>query len=263
MRGAAADYDEWAELTGDPSWSYENVLPVFTRMEDNARGADELPRRRRPAAGRGPPLAAPLDPRRRPVGRGRRLPAQRRLQRRRARGRRPVPGHPEARPPLVVRRRLPAPGDAPAQPDRPDRRADHPRAGRGRAGDRGRVPLRRPGAHRPRAPRGGALRRGDQHPAAADALGHRAGRPPARGRRRRRPRPAGRRRRAAGPPAGAGRLERAVRASRCGWPSRRSTSRCGRRWAAARSRRTSPSRGCSPAPPPSWPSPTSSSTSCR
>ena len=40
MRGAAADYDEWAELTGDPSWSYENVLPVFTRMEDNARGAD-------------------------------------------------------------------------------------------------------------------------------------------------------------------------------------------------------------------------------
>ena len=40
MRGAAADYDEWAELTGDPSWSYENVLPVFRRMEDNARGAD-------------------------------------------------------------------------------------------------------------------------------------------------------------------------------------------------------------------------------
>ncbi|TFV68885.1 choline dehydrogenase [Blastococcus sp. CT_GayMR19] len=40
MRGAAADYDEWAELTGDPSWSYENVLPVFRRMEDNARGVD-------------------------------------------------------------------------------------------------------------------------------------------------------------------------------------------------------------------------------
>jgi choline dehydrogenase len=41
MRGAAADYDEWAELTGDPSWSYANVLPMFRRMEDNARGADE------------------------------------------------------------------------------------------------------------------------------------------------------------------------------------------------------------------------------
>jgi choline dehydrogenase len=40
MRGAAADYDEWAELTGDKSWSYEHVLPLFRRMEDNARGAD-------------------------------------------------------------------------------------------------------------------------------------------------------------------------------------------------------------------------------
>ncbi|RBY88246.1 choline dehydrogenase [Blastococcus sp. TBT05-19] len=41
IRGARADYDEWAELTGDPSWSYEHVLPLFKRMEDNARGADE------------------------------------------------------------------------------------------------------------------------------------------------------------------------------------------------------------------------------
>jgi choline dehydrogenase len=40
MRGAAADYDEWAQLTGDPSWSYASVLPLFKRMEDNARGAD-------------------------------------------------------------------------------------------------------------------------------------------------------------------------------------------------------------------------------
>jgi choline dehydrogenase len=40
MRGAAADYDEWAALTGDESWSYEHVLPLFRRMEDNARGAD-------------------------------------------------------------------------------------------------------------------------------------------------------------------------------------------------------------------------------
>jgi choline dehydrogenase len=41
MRGAAADYDEWAARTGDESWSYEHVLPLFRRMEDNARGADE------------------------------------------------------------------------------------------------------------------------------------------------------------------------------------------------------------------------------
>ena len=42
IRGAAADYDEWAQLTGDPSWSYESVLPLFRRMEDNARGADRF-----------------------------------------------------------------------------------------------------------------------------------------------------------------------------------------------------------------------------
>jgi choline dehydrogenase len=40
IRGARADYEEWAKLTGDPAWSYEHVLPLFRRMEDNARGAD-------------------------------------------------------------------------------------------------------------------------------------------------------------------------------------------------------------------------------
>ncbi|MGY1654097.1 GMC family oxidoreductase [Geodermatophilus sp. SYSU D01119] len=42
IRGAAADYDEWARLTGDPSWSHDAVLPLFRRMEDNARGADRF-----------------------------------------------------------------------------------------------------------------------------------------------------------------------------------------------------------------------------
>ena len=42
IRGARADYDEWATLTGDPAWSYDHVLPVFRRMEDNARGADRF-----------------------------------------------------------------------------------------------------------------------------------------------------------------------------------------------------------------------------
>jgi choline dehydrogenase len=42
MRGAAADYDEWSALTGDPSWSYDHVLPLFRRMEDNSRGADRF-----------------------------------------------------------------------------------------------------------------------------------------------------------------------------------------------------------------------------
>jgi choline dehydrogenase len=40
IRGAAADYDEWAGLTGDDAWSFANVLPLFRRGEDNARGAD-------------------------------------------------------------------------------------------------------------------------------------------------------------------------------------------------------------------------------
>ena len=42
VRGAAADYDEWAELTGDDAWAYANVLPLFRRGEDNARGADRF-----------------------------------------------------------------------------------------------------------------------------------------------------------------------------------------------------------------------------
>jgi choline dehydrogenase-like flavoprotein len=39
-RGAPGDYDEWAEATGDPRWSWDSLLPVFKRSEDNARGAD-------------------------------------------------------------------------------------------------------------------------------------------------------------------------------------------------------------------------------
>jgi choline dehydrogenase len=42
IRGARADYDGWADLTGDKSWSYDHVLPLFRRMEDNARGADRF-----------------------------------------------------------------------------------------------------------------------------------------------------------------------------------------------------------------------------
>lgn len=40
MRGQARDYDEWAHLTGDASWRWENVLPVFKRSEDYHGGAD-------------------------------------------------------------------------------------------------------------------------------------------------------------------------------------------------------------------------------
>lgn len=40
MRGQARDYDEWAQLTGDDGWRWENVLPVFMRSEDHHRGGD-------------------------------------------------------------------------------------------------------------------------------------------------------------------------------------------------------------------------------
>ena len=41
LRGQARDYDEWAQLTGDSSWSWAQVLPVFMEAEDYWRGADE------------------------------------------------------------------------------------------------------------------------------------------------------------------------------------------------------------------------------
>ncbi|KAL0932860.1 Oxygen-dependent choline dehydrogenase 3 [Colletotrichum truncatum] len=33
-RGPKVDYDEWAELIGDPRWSYENQLPYMKKAED-------------------------------------------------------------------------------------------------------------------------------------------------------------------------------------------------------------------------------------
>jgi choline dehydrogenase len=38
LRGAASDYDEWADA-GAVGWSYREVLPYFRRSEDNERGA--------------------------------------------------------------------------------------------------------------------------------------------------------------------------------------------------------------------------------
>ena len=39
MRGQAGDYDHWAAITGDPSWRWENVLPLFKASEDHHGGA--------------------------------------------------------------------------------------------------------------------------------------------------------------------------------------------------------------------------------
>ena len=37
MRGQARDYDQWAHLTGDDSWRWEQVLPAFRHHEDHWR----------------------------------------------------------------------------------------------------------------------------------------------------------------------------------------------------------------------------------
>ncbi|HEU4374500.1 MAG TPA: GMC family oxidoreductase N-terminal domain-containing protein [Telluria sp.] len=39
MRGQSGDYDRWAELTGDPSWAWDKVLPLFMKTEHHHGGA--------------------------------------------------------------------------------------------------------------------------------------------------------------------------------------------------------------------------------
>ncbi len=40
IRGQAEDYDHWRQL-GNAGWSYDDVLPLFRRAEDQERGADD------------------------------------------------------------------------------------------------------------------------------------------------------------------------------------------------------------------------------
>jgi len=41
MRGQRSDFDHWASL-GNKGWSWDEILPYYTRVEDYAHGADEL-----------------------------------------------------------------------------------------------------------------------------------------------------------------------------------------------------------------------------
>jgi len=34
MRGHPKDYDNWASITGDPSWTYEALIPFFRKLEN-------------------------------------------------------------------------------------------------------------------------------------------------------------------------------------------------------------------------------------
>jgi choline dehydrogenase len=42
MRGQAADYDRWADVTGDDSWRWLSVLPLFKKSEDYHGGASDF-----------------------------------------------------------------------------------------------------------------------------------------------------------------------------------------------------------------------------
>ena len=42
MRGQARDYDRWAQLTGDASWTWDNSLPYFKLHEDHYKGASAM-----------------------------------------------------------------------------------------------------------------------------------------------------------------------------------------------------------------------------
>jgi len=42
MRGQARDYDQWANITGDARWSWNNALPYFKLHEDHHAGANAL-----------------------------------------------------------------------------------------------------------------------------------------------------------------------------------------------------------------------------
>lgn len=40
-RGTKGDYDNWAKVTGNDKWKYENVLKTFKRAERNDTFSDE------------------------------------------------------------------------------------------------------------------------------------------------------------------------------------------------------------------------------
>ncbi|WP_413673130.1 GMC family oxidoreductase [Massilia cellulosiltytica] len=42
MRGQAEDYDRWAAITGDASWRWDQVLPIFKASEDHHGGASAI-----------------------------------------------------------------------------------------------------------------------------------------------------------------------------------------------------------------------------
>ncbi|GAB3402049.1 GMC family oxidoreductase N-terminal domain-containing protein [Massilia agilis] len=42
MRGQSSDYDRWADITGDASWRWDKVLPIFMKSEDHHGGVNAI-----------------------------------------------------------------------------------------------------------------------------------------------------------------------------------------------------------------------------
>ena len=42
MRGQSRDYDQWAQITGNDAWRWEQTLPYFKLHEDHYNGANEF-----------------------------------------------------------------------------------------------------------------------------------------------------------------------------------------------------------------------------
>ena len=172
QRGNPLDYARWAADPGMDSWDYPHCLPYFRRMETCLAGADEYRGGDGPLVlerGPGGQSAVPRVLRGRAAGG---LPAHQRRQRLPPGGVRGLRPEPAPRPAAVGGPRVPAPGALPAEPHRALPRAGHQGDALGYQGDgRGVHGARQhaPGGRR----RGDPVRRRDQHPAAAPAVGHR------------------------------------------------------------------------------------------
>ena len=199
IRGQAQDYDHWAQL-GNRGWSYQDVLPVFKRMERYDGGSDEF-------RGRDGVLRVTDTPRNKVPLLEKMIEAAEKIG---------LPYNPDqngetqegigmSQVTIAKGRRQSTafcyldPGARPRQPaDRPgrDRRVADPR---GQALRRRALFRRRREARGARHARGHRLRRLDQFAEAARTLRHRAGRAPARARHRAGARAARRRREPARP----------------------------------------------------------------
>ena len=81
MRGQSRDYDQWAQMTGDSAWTWDNALPYFKLHEDHYKGVDDL----HGARGTAPELMAAGDTPYKKLLRGRNAGGEWRIEKQRVR----------------------------------------------------------------------------------------------------------------------------------------------------------------------------------